>query len=144
MNKLIKLAGIAWLSVTMSACAFMEKQSSEPVLVTETFVGVAGEKDTVSEQVMALREAGVLTNVRMTRSIPPQITATGPQHVLACIAEPGGIWLQEHNECEWMGNPTCENLGGSFDSCASAGRNTPESPVCVMNCVAVCSFDDAK
>jgi eight-cysteine-cluster-containing protein len=53
----------------------------------------------------------------------------------------GGTWLDEFNECEYIDETVCAELGGTFDSCASACRNDPEADMCTMQCVPVCSFD---
>jgi hypothetical protein len=45
------------------------------------------------------------------------------------------------NECEGISQDLCNELGGNFDSCASACRNNPDSDICTMQCVIVCSFN---
>ncbi len=51
-----------------------------------------------------------------------------------------GTWIAEYNECEWMDETTCNQLEGTFNECASPCRHQPETTICTMNCVQVCSF----
>lgn len=57
----------------------------------------------------------------------------------ACLSF-DGTWVEETQECEGMPETMCEELGGSFDACASACRNRPDAQVCTMQCVPVCDF----
>ena len=52
-----------------------------------------------------------------------------------------GKWLEEYNECEGISEQECQELGGQYDNCASACRHDPNSAVCTMQCVMVCSFE---
>jgi hypothetical protein len=58
----------------------------------------------------------------------------------ACVDE-GGIFIAEHNECEDISEDACTELGGAYDSCASACRHEPADTICTAQCVLVCSFD---
>jgi hypothetical protein len=58
----------------------------------------------------------------------------------ACLSF-DGIWLEESKECEGMGEQMCNDLGGTFNECASACRNNPEAEICTMQCVLVCEFE---
>ncbi|KEI69553.1 hypothetical protein [Endozoicomonas elysicola] len=133
------------LALFLAGCASTQESQevmaeNSEVEVTRQFTGSTMTPDPVMQQVMELSKAGVLKNVRMTRSIPAQITATGPENVLACISSEGSRWLEEQQECEYMAEEICAELGGDFDPCASACRNDPEAMVCVLMCVQVCSF----
>lgn len=132
------------LALVLAGCASTQETVGEnsEVEVTRQFTGSTMTPDPVMQQVMELSKAGVLKNVRMTRSIPAQITATGPENVLACISSEGSRWLEEQQECEYMAEETCAELGGEFNPCASACRNDPDAMVCVLMCVPVCSFSD--
>ena len=57
----------------------------------------------------------------------------------ACLSFDGN-WLAESQECEGMGQEQCENLGGTYNECASACRNDPEAEICTLQCVLVCQF----
>ena len=57
----------------------------------------------------------------------------------ACLSFDGN-WIEESQECEWMPEEMCINLGGKFDSCASACRNDPDAEICTKQCVMVCKF----
>lgn len=57
----------------------------------------------------------------------------------ACLSF-DGKWLPETRECEGMSREQCENLGGSFNECASACRNDPNAEICTLQCVLVCQF----
>ncbi|USE36182.1 hypothetical protein [Endozoicomonas sp. SCSIO W0465] len=135
------------LAVLLAGCASTQESpevnaENLEVEVTRQFTGTTMTPDPVLQQVSELSEAGILKNVRMTRSIPSQITATGPERVLACVSSEGSRWLEEHQECEFMAEETCAELGGEFNPCASSCRNDPDAMVCNLMCVAVCRFDD--
>jgi hypothetical protein len=61
---------------------------------------------------------------------------------LALLCQEQGSWLGEHQECEWVEEAWCEDLGGEFEACASACRHMdPEvAQFCTMECVPVCKF----
>ncbi|MFP4424574.1 MAG: DUF333 domain-containing protein [Candidatus Woesearchaeota archaeon] len=52
-----------------------------------------------------------------------------------------GKWLPEFTECEGISEEQCKELGGSFDSCASACRHDPDADMCTMQCVQVCDVE---
>ena len=54
-----------------------------------------------------------------------------------------GEWLEDYNECEYISESVCSEMGGEFDECASACRNDPDYPevACTMQCVPVCSIE---
>lgn len=52
-----------------------------------------------------------------------------------------GTWIADANECENMPQSMCEDLGGTFNECASACRNDPDAEICTMQCVQVCQFN---
>lgn len=56
----------------------------------------------------------------------------------ACLSFDGN-WIEETKECEGMPKEMCENLGGTYNECASACRNT-DSEFCTLQCVMVCEF----
>lgn len=73
----------------------------------------------------------------------PKVEETAPKLTSNedhCIGA-NGVWVQEANECEGLSQPQCEELGGTFNECASACRNDPTAEMCTMQCVIVCSFD---
>ncbi len=53
----------------------------------------------------------------------------------------GGKWIESASECEGISEQLCTQLGGDYNSCASACRNDPDAQVCTMQCVFVCEFD---
>ena len=57
----------------------------------------------------------------------------------ACLSFDGN-WLAESNECEGMAKEMCEELGGTYNECASACRNDPDAEMCTMQCILVCQF----
>lgn len=61
--------------------------------------------------------------------------------VMTCLANPGGQWLAEYSECEYMPAKTCQKLDGEMDECASACRHDSGAEVCISQCVPVCKFD---
>ena len=131
-----------WIFIAVSGCASPHEQEAEhsELEVTRQFIGTTLSPDPVMEQVIELTEAGILSDVRMTRSMPAQIIATGPENVLACISSGESRWLLSEQECEYMSEETCTAQGGEFDPCASPCRHYPEAEVCVLSCVPVCSF----
>jgi hypothetical protein len=52
----------------------------------------------------------------------------------------GGTWVEGYNECEWISEDKCTELGGSFNECDSACRHEEGLVPCTMNCVQVCKF----
>lgn len=62
---------------------------------------------------------------------------------LALACQEQGSWLEEEQECEWIVEDWCQDMGGNFNACASACRHMdPEvAEFCTMECVPVCSFN---
>ena len=54
--------------------------------------------------------------------------------------EAGGTWLNDYNECEYVGREWCESRGGEFLECESACRHDPEAEICTLQCVLVCKL----
>ena len=54
----------------------------------------------------------------------------------------GGKYLPDFNECEGLAQVVCEELGGSYQACASACRHDPNYPdvACIEVCVPVCAL----
>ncbi len=65
--------------------------------------------------------------------------------IQALFENQGGTWLEEHAECEaassdaGLSEDQCQELGGSYASCASPCRHNPER-ACIQVCYSVCSF----
>jgi hypothetical protein len=57
----------------------------------------------------------------------------------SCTAN-GGTWVADYDECEWISEKACTELGGTFNECDSACRHESEPVACTLNCVAICSF----
>ena len=135
-----------WLISTVTGCALSHEPAHEPVAelseleVTRQFTGTTLSPDPVIMQVLELAESGILTDVRMTRSLPAQIIATGPENVLACISSANSRWLLSQQECEYMSEESCTARGGQFHPCASPCRHDPGAETCLLSCVPVCSF----
>ena len=51
----------------------------------------------------------------------------------------GGQWSAEFKECVGIDTTACKNIGGTFNECASACRNTKQD-ICTMQCVQVCEI----
>ncbi|MFH1850412.1 MAG: Kazal-type serine protease inhibitor family protein [archaeon] len=51
----------------------------------------------------------------------------------------GGHWIEGANECEGVSALDCDEIGGTFNECASACRNE-QSEICTMQCVPVCEL----
>lgn len=51
----------------------------------------------------------------------------------------GGIWTGY--DCEGISEEQCQEIGGTFNECASACRNNPEAEFCTLQCVQVCGFE---
>lgn len=137
-----KILPITCIMLALAGYAFPPEYVAEyaEVEVTRQFIGTTLSPDPVVQQVLDLADAGILTDVQMTRSIPAQIIATGPENVLACISSPAGRWLVPQQECEYMSEEACTARKGQFDPCASACRHDPDAESCVLMCVPVCSF----
>lgn len=52
----------------------------------------------------------------------------------------GGVWDNEHIECQGLNEASCQKIGANFDNCASPCRHDPNAEVCMTMCVEVCSF----
>ncbi|MFW6378814.1 MAG: Kazal-type serine protease inhibitor family protein [Nanoarchaeota archaeon] len=76
--------------------------------------------------------------------IPSEHTDSGEfaDKKLSC-QEHGGTWLSEHSECVGISETACQDMGGQFDSCASACRHDPDAETCTMQCVLVCRFNES-
>jgi hypothetical protein len=53
----------------------------------------------------------------------------------------GGTFVSEYNECEFISEDICTEMGGEFDECASACRHEEGSVACTANCVPLCTFE---
>ena len=128
--------------IAVAGCASPHEPEAEhsELEVTRRFTGTTQSPDPVMAQVLELADAGILSDVSMTRSLPAQIIATGPENVLACISSGDSRWLLSHQECEFMSEEACTTLGGEFDPCASPCRHDPEAEACILSCVPVCRF----
>ncbi len=58
--------------------------------------------------------------------------------------ESGGNWLWEHQECEYIGEEFCDQIGGIFLPCESACRHDPDADFCTMQCVPVCKLESKE
>lgn len=67
-------------------------------------------------------------------------TPPEPGFLAEACQEADGNWLTAFQECEYISEETCTELGGSFDPCTSACRHDPTAEVCTEQCVPVCSF----
>lgn len=67
------------------------------------------------------------------------VSGTVPKDENPCIAV-GGDWDSINSECLGVGANTCQEIGGTFNECASACRNDPKAEVCTLQCVQVCQF----
>lgn len=63
----------------------------------------------------------------------------GPNLEGACLSF-DGTWIEASQECEWMSQQMCQELGGIYNECSSACPNDPEAELCTMQCVQVCQF----
>lgn len=52
----------------------------------------------------------------------------------------GGTYLKKANECEGISKESCTQIGGTFNECASACRNNPNTETCIQMCVQVCEL----
>lgn len=75
-------------------------------------------------------------------SVKPAPMPTKPAPTTAgakCIAK-GGTWSEQYRECGGVDSATCENIGGTFEECASPCRNDPNAIACTMMCVQICKI----
>jgi hypothetical protein len=66
-----------------------------------------------------------------------------PAEVEEACLEAGGIYVEEHVECEQVSEQTCTDMGGTFDECGSPCRHEPEDVACAAMCVPLCTFEGA-
>lgn len=52
----------------------------------------------------------------------------------------GGTWSAQYKECTGISQTACQEIGGTFNKCASACRHNPDAEACIMMCVQVCTF----
>jgi len=63
------------------------------------------------------------------------------EHYNANVCESNeGVWLEEFNQCEYIGEKTCNLMGGVFNECGSACRNDPDAEFCTLQCVTYCQL----
>ncbi|GIU69668.1 MAG: hypothetical protein KatS3mg002_0904 [Candidatus Woesearchaeota archaeon] len=48
----------------------------------------------------------------------------------------GGVWTGY--DCENISPEKCQEIGGTFNECASACRNNPNAEICTLQCVPIC------
>jgi len=67
------------------------------------------------------------------------IVACTPDDILSerCVSL-GGNWINEYNECEYISEEDCFDIGGLFLECESACRHDPKAELCTLQCVPVC------
>lgn len=65
--------------------------------------------------------------------------ATGANLSASC-QDQKGTWLAQYNECEYISKAWCDQVGGTFNECASACRHDAKAEVCTLQCVTVCSL----
>lgn len=66
-------------------------------------------------------------------------SGTVPAGESACV-NAGGLNAL-HGECLGIDAKTCQEIGGTFNECASACRHEPNAEVCTMQCVQVCEIN---
>ncbi len=67
-------------------------------------------------------------------------SGTVPAGGSAC-ANMGGTLDAIHGECLGIVANACQEIGGTFNECASACRHDPTAEVCTMQCVQVCEVE---
>ncbi len=119
---------------------YADRKPSEPMTtapsvgVTKYFVIQSGKLVEVSAGTTATTTSGT----QKTPIIKP--TPTKPISTNAgdrCMAS-GGTWSAQYSECGGINNATCENIGGTFEECASPCRHDPNAMVCVAMCAQIC------
>ena len=80
-------------------------------------------------------EGNTLVEIKNTPTQGATTTSNGEK----CTAR-GGIWSEQYKECTGINRTSCRAIGGTFNECASACRHDPGATVCIMMCVAVCTF----
>ena len=125
---------VACLVMFVSACTHLQKPSDN--LTTRTIIG----NQVVLDQVEELEEDGVLKKVVVAESFPLEITVTGSINAVNCLSK-HGRWLNKYQECEFVSEQSCNEMGGQFNECASACRHQSPDVVCIQMCVPVCTVN---
>lgn len=71
---------------------------------------------------------------------PAGTVETGSTNAQKCASQ-GGTWSEEYKECTGIGANSCQEIGGTFNECASACRHDPNAQACIMMCVQVCTLN---
>ncbi|MFA6079933.1 MAG: hypothetical protein WC753_00425 [Candidatus Gracilibacteria bacterium] len=66
-----------------------------------------------------------------------QVLISGVKVTISPCEKSGGQWSEEFGECLGIDMDTCQNIGGTFNECTSACRNTKQE-ICTLQCVQVC------
>lgn len=66
-----------------------------------------------------------------------QIFNPDPETVISCVKLGGQIDLAL-NECEGISKKSCDEIGGTFEECASPCRADPDAEVCILMCEQTC------
>lgn len=88
-----------------------------------------------------LVEVQVSTSSTTSKPTPSKPAPTKPTSTAGdrCTAN-GGTWSAQYGECGGVSSATCQNIGGTFDECASPCRHDPKATVCVAMCAQVCNI----
>ncbi|MBU0706586.1 hypothetical protein KJ657_02610 [Patescibacteria group bacterium] len=125
--------------LVLSACQPILKQVTPPVTNFEECIAAG---NPVMESYPRQCRHGDQTfteEIDVTPPVPTIPTDEGPDLKGNCESAEG-TWLPDSSECEYISKDKCEELGGTFNECASACRNDPEAEICTMQCVQVCQF----
>ena len=72
---------------------------------------------------------------------PPSIVPNESIDLQTACEDAQGNWISDANECEWISEQLCDDLGGTFVECGSACRHDPDAEFCIMMCVSYCAFE---